>query len=79
MRGVGKPVAGRGPWHLDLRGLLAEQGRALGIGEISLSGHSTGEPGGPFFSHRASGGRDGRMVAWLGRPREESGDKINPE
>lgn len=69
MAGVGRPGTGAGPWHLDLRDLLAEQARALGIAEVSQSGHSTADPAGTFFSHRRSGGRDGRMVAYLGFPR----------
>lgn len=66
MAGVGIAPMGSGPWHLDLRSLLLRQGTELGIGEISTSPHCTAEPEGPFFSHRASGGTDGRMVAWLG-------------
>jgi YfiH family protein len=71
MAGVGKPRTGPGPWHLDLRDLLAAQARALGIAEVSQSGYSTAEPGSPFFSHRRSGGRDGRMVAYLGYPAQD--------
>lgn len=71
IEGVGRVAAGTGPWFLDLREAIAEQAAGLGIGEVSISGHCTAEPGGPFFSHRGSGGADGRMVAWLGRPREE--------
>jgi YfiH family protein len=74
MTGVGRPVSGDGPWHLDLRGLLAEQARALGIGEVSQSGHSTADPVANFFSHRRSGGKDGRMVAFLGWPKA-AGDR----
>lgn len=71
MEGVGEQASGPGPWHLDLRALLARQARILGIGEVTSSPHCTAEPGGPFFSHRGSGGADGRMVAWLGRLPEE--------
>lgn len=71
MVGVGEPAIGRGPWHLDLRELLGRQARALGIGEVTTSGHCSAEPARRFFSHRGSGGTAGRMVAWLGRtPRE---------
>jgi copper oxidase (laccase) domain-containing protein len=53
--------------HVDLRGVLAGQAHALGIDEQTrspwCSAHDT-----QFFSHRASHGRDGRMVAYLGRP-----------
>lgn len=79
MSGVGKPRSGPGPWHLDLRGLLAEQARALGIPEVSLSGHSTADPAGTFFSHRRSGGRDGRMVAFLGYPRRDPRSEIGDQ
>lgn len=68
MAGVGRPAEGQGPWHLDLRDLLVEQARSLGIAEVSQSGHSTADAAGSFFSHRRSGGRDGRMVAYLGYP-----------
>jgi YfiH family protein len=54
--------------QLDLRSVLAEQALALGVGEVSVSGHCTaGEPE-SFYSHRGSGGAPGRMVAWLGWP-----------
>lgn len=66
MLGVGKGVDGEGPWHLDLREVLAEQARALGIGETTVSGHCTATERDQFFSHRGSGGTDGRMVAYLG-------------
>ncbi len=66
MEGVGRPAPGSGPWHLDIRGVLAEQGAALGIAEISVSGHCTSRENAVFFSHRASRGADGRMVAYLG-------------
>ncbi len=66
MEGVGAPARGAGPWHLDIRELLGRQARTLGIGEVTASPHCTADPGGPFFSHRGSGGTDGRMVAWLG-------------
>lgn len=70
IEGVGRTAAGPGPWHLDLREVLVEQGRAHGIGEITVSGHCTCRENAEFFSHRASGGRDGRMVAFLGMPRQ---------
>jgi hypothetical protein len=66
MTGVGRPAAGPGPWHLDLRAVLTEQAARLGIAEVSSSGHCTSRDNDRFFSHRASGGRDGRMVAYLG-------------
>jgi polyphenol oxidase len=66
MAGVGARHEGAGPWHLDLREVLAEQARTLGVGEVSVSGHCSARDAAAFHSHRRSGGRDGRMVAWLG-------------
>ncbi len=66
MTDVGKPAEGPGPWHLDLRDVLADQAAELGIGEVTRSGHCTSRENRHFFSHRGSGGRDGRMVAYLG-------------
>jgi YfiH family protein len=66
MNGCGLPADGPGPWRLDLRAVLAEQGRALGIGQISTSQWCSSHDRRLFYSHRGSGGRDGRMVAYLG-------------
>ena len=55
------------PVPLDLRAVLARQARELGIEEVSVSPWCSGHDRDRFFSHRASGGRDGRMVAYLGR------------
>jgi copper oxidase (laccase) domain-containing protein len=60
----GKPDA----THLDLRDILAQQARALGIRDVSISPWCTAQERDRFFSHRASRGSDGRMVAYLGRP-----------
>jgi YfiH family protein len=68
LAGVGRAAAGPGPWTLDLREVLRDQGRDLGIGETTISGHCTARDAGAFFSHRRSGGRDGRLVAYLGMP-----------
>lgn len=57
------------PVRLDLRAVLARQARGLGIEQVSISPWCTAEGRDRFFSHRASGGRDGRMVAYLGRPK----------
>lgn len=54
--------------HLDLRQVLLEQARGLGIGEATASSHCTASHRDLFFSHRGSGGTDGRMVAYLGLP-----------
>lgn len=70
---VGPEVASRfglsGTVSLDLRAALVQQARGIGIEEISVSPWCSAEGRERFFSHRASGGRDGRMVAYLGRPR----------
>jgi YfiH family protein len=68
MIGCGLSADGAGPWHADLRAVLVGQGRGLGIERISTSQWCSGHDRGAFFSHRASGGRDGRMVAYLGMP-----------
>jgi len=56
------------PGHVDLRVALAQQGQALGLGGITLSAWCSAHDRELFFSHRASGGRDGRMVAYAGLP-----------
>lgn len=66
IEGVGQVADGEGPWYLDLRSVLAEQATVLGITKVSSSHHCAAEPLERFFSHRRSGGRDGRMVAYLG-------------
>lgn len=72
---VGSEVAGHfvtppptGKSHLDLRSVLVERARARGIRTISVSPWCTVHDGGRFHSHRGSGGRAGRMLAYLGRP-----------
>jgi purine-nucleoside/S-methyl-5'-thioadenosine phosphorylase / adenosine deaminase len=57
-----------GPGHVDLRAVLAQQGQALGLGEITASPWCSAHDREHFFSHRASGGRDGRMLAYAGLP-----------
>jgi copper oxidase (laccase) domain-containing protein len=70
---VGSEVAVRfgqsGTIQLDLRAVLARQARDLGVDAITSSPWCSAEGRERFFSHRASRGRDGRMVAYLGRPR----------
>jgi copper oxidase (laccase) domain-containing protein len=51
---------------VDLRAVLADQGRKIGISDISVSEWCSARDSDKFFSHRKSGGRDGRMVAYLG-------------
>ncbi len=64
---------GRGPWKLDLRERLVEQGEQLGIREITTSAWCSAHHRPLFHSHRASGGSDGRMAAFLGFPLVDGG------
>ena len=57
-----------GPAYVDLRNVLAEQAAEMGLKEVTISSGCTAHDYERFFSHRASGGRDGRMVAYLGLP-----------
>ncbi|HEX9165644.1 MAG TPA: polyphenol oxidase family protein [Gemmatimonadales bacterium] len=57
--------AGR-PGHLDLRSELARRARAAGIRAPTVSPWCAAHDRHLFFSHRASGGAGGRMVAYLG-------------
>jgi polyphenol oxidase len=66
MLGCGVPAPGAGPWHLDLRSRLAEQAAALGVQQVTSSSWCSAHDRTTFFSHRASGGTDGRMVGYLG-------------
>jgi copper oxidase (laccase) domain-containing protein len=68
LAGCGVPVDGPGPHHLDLRERLASDACALGLGTITTSGWCSAHDRAAFFSHRASRGSDGRMVAYLGLP-----------
>lgn len=54
--------------HVDLRELLILQAAQLGIGAASVSSWCSAHDREQLFSHRASGGRDGRMIAYLGLP-----------
>jgi purine-nucleoside/S-methyl-5'-thioadenosine phosphorylase / adenosine deaminase len=66
MAGCEMPAKGPGPWHLDLRTRLMDQGRYLGLTKITTSAWCSAHDRPTFYSHRASGGADGRMVAYLG-------------
>jgi YfiH family protein len=66
MQTCGVPAAGSGPWQLDLRERLTEQGRTLGLTRITTSPWCSAHDRPTFFSHRGSYGVDGRMVAYLG-------------
>jgi polyphenol oxidase len=66
MLGCGAPAEGPGPWHLDLRERLMGQARDLGLAHITTSAWCSAHERVSFYSHRASRGTDGRMVAYLG-------------
>jgi polyphenol oxidase len=66
MTGCGVAVDGPGPWHLDLRDRLIEEGAALGLKTITRSPWCSAHDRSDFYSHRASRGKDGRMVAYIG-------------
>jgi YfiH family protein len=66
----------RGPWHVDLRERLAEQAEDAGIAEVTVSSWCSAHHRPLFYSHRASKGSDGRMVAYLGIP--QSVDEAGP-
>lgn len=64
----GLPVPRQGKGPLDVRAQLAAQARELGIARMSVSPWCSAHDAALFHSHRRSGGLDGRMVAYLGRP-----------
>jgi copper oxidase (laccase) domain-containing protein len=66
--GPAAAAGARGSAHADLRALLAGQAAALGLGAVSVSPWCSAHDRAHFFSHRASGGRDGRMIAYVGLP-----------
>jgi len=68
MRGCDVAHAGAGPWHLDLRAQLARAADDAGVTQLTMSTWCTAHHRPAFYSHRASGGSDGRMVAYLGYP-----------
>jgi len=53
---------------LDLRRVLQDRACGLGLHEVSVSSWCSAHDQDRFFSHRASGGGTGRMLAYLGRP-----------
>ena len=68
MEGCGIRNEGPGPFHLDLRRRLADEAHALGVEAVTSSDWCTAHDRDRFYSHRRSGGADGRMVAYLGMP-----------
>ena len=71
MTGCGLTAEGEGPWHMDLRAHLAGEARRLGVGTVSASPWCSAHDRSFFYSHRASRGSDGRMVAYLGIRRSD--------
>jgi copper oxidase (laccase) domain-containing protein len=70
LTGCGISADGPGPWHLDLRDHLVKRACTLGLTQVTSSSWCAAHHGSDFYSHRASKGRGGRMVAYLGmRPR----------
>jgi polyphenol oxidase len=53
---------------VDLRDVLQSRAHAAGIHNVTISTWCTAHDNDRFYSHRRSGGSDGRMVAYLGRP-----------
>jgi YfiH family protein len=68
MVGCDAAADGDGPWHIDLRERLAAEASELGLTTISSSTWCSAHDRPSFYSHRASGGTDGRMVAYIGMP-----------
>jgi YfiH family protein len=68
MAGCGLAHSGSGPWNVDLRAVLVHQAHQWGVENVSTSQWCSNHDRPKFYSHRGSGGRDGRMVAYLGRP-----------
>jgi polyphenol oxidase len=66
VEGCGGDPTGAGPWHVDLRERLRSKARELGLSQVTTSDWCSAHDRGSFYSHRASGGADGRMVAYLG-------------
>jgi polyphenol oxidase len=79
MNGCGVPAEGSGPWHIDLREQLAQQAERLGITAVTSSTWCSAHDRSSFYSHRASGGTDGRMVVYVGMPLGASGSLVGSD
>jgi copper oxidase (laccase) domain-containing protein len=66
LEGCGLTPHGAGPWHLDLRYHLISQAHGLGLVHVTNSPWCSSHDRPAFYSHRGSGGSDGRMVAYIG-------------
>lgn len=62
---MGEPASGNR--RLDLRSAIAQRAHRAGVARVTGSPWCTAHDRDRFSSHRASGGADGRMVAYLGR------------
>jgi len=61
-------VAGTDRSHVDLRAELTLRAHRSGLHDLTVSGWCSAHDDQRFFSHRRSGGTDGRMVAYVGVP-----------
>ncbi len=62
--------------QLDLRDVLVERLARAGVVDVTRSPRCTSCNRDEFFTHRGSAGRDGRMVAYLGRPLDGASLKV---
>jgi YfiH family protein len=79
MAGCRLPAQGPGPWHVDLRERLRHQAQQLGLRQVTSSEWCSAHDRESFYSHRASKGTDGRMVAYLGMVRKDSTPNVSGE
>ncbi len=63
---LAEPASGK--LRLDLRAAITRRAHRAGVGRVTASPWCTAHDRDRFYSHRASGGADGRMLAYLGRP-----------
>ncbi len=63
---TGTPATGK--QRLDLRSLVVERAERCGVRRVTVSPWCSAHDQATFYSYRRSGGRDGRMVAYIGRP-----------
>ena len=68
MAGCGAPARGDGPVRRVRHGGPSTRARRAGLEQITASSWCSAHDRPRFYSHRASGGSDGRMVAYLGIP-----------
>lgn len=54
--------------RLDLRAIVVERAEPSGVRRVTVSPWCSAHDQAAFYSHRRSGGTDGRMVAYLGQP-----------